>query len=174
MTIAIQENSGALILNASHYLILYGTQTPCSMEIWYYCIYISGHMVLKIKHNWFCSLKALFRPKIFIFLNIDNLYVHEDVPINKFGFWFWDFDLIRICKSHGMDYMWRLKSAGNFTSMDYMWSGNLQIQLSSYLTRSLKFQMYCIYWAPCNLNVWSNWIWSSSLLLNLINPIHGI
>jgi hypothetical protein len=75
MTIAIQENSGALILNASHYLIFYGTQTPCSMEIWYYYIYISGHMVLKIKHNWFYSLKALFHPKIFIFFKTSTTFM---------------------------------------------------------------------------------------------------
>jgi hypothetical protein len=36
MTIAIEDISRALILNASHFLILYGTQTPYSMEIWYY------------------------------------------------------------------------------------------------------------------------------------------
>jgi hypothetical protein len=36
MTIPIEENSRALILNASNFLIVFGTQIPCSIEIWYY------------------------------------------------------------------------------------------------------------------------------------------
>ena len=54
------------------------------------------------------------------------------------------------------------------------WKSSNSIQFLSYKIIEIPKLMYCIYWAPCDLNIWSKWVQSSLLLLNLINPTHGV